>query len=750
MSIPSWLADGSANRYTKTYMIDYLDLSGNLYIRNGVIASPNNSIEFDDVYSFINFPNNVHLYGETKLLYNTVDYNVGYELEQVASFSGALDSVTTDISNIKIQTTDISYDSLTTTTSIANTLSAYDISFNGSLNSIPSANFAYLSGATSNLQSQISAINAVTTGVENNFTVLQRFSNALRLDGSLNVGNASPIIIPNNTLKNIQYLSTVSSNVQTQLTASKNKLTNVEYTSIDDTTTITGNIILSTVEFDITLNSISPTTFGYLSGVTDLIQNQFNDISYSITGIDYSPSTFTTFIDNTCSTTNLLFSGTLNTIPSAKFAYLANVTSDIQAQITAINSISLSSNNVFTGQNQFSGVLGSFAIVQNFLQFTTGGATTWKSGSVGDNVFEMAIGNQSRGLTIQGGVTTANKSCFGLYFQTNFLSLPSERRPIMFALDNGTDASNNLEISCGTTKLSNLNITGNMLTNNGGTTISNDTLNRLQYLTTLSSNVQTQIDTVATKLTDISYSSSITTIANTLSSATLTFSTTLNSITPVVFGYLSGVSSAIQTQINNLSSSISWMTTGTVGQVLVSNGTSSPTWSSSININVATATTATTASNLANSSIGAIPYTSGANTTSFLTQPSIFGKVLISQGSASPPTYAGGIIAGVSTITYSGNTVYLNASHLNRVVVFSGLTNTLSVILPTSDLYDLVSCTIVNKSSNASGIIYIFRDDTSASNRINEIRPPTFTTLTSFATGRTCYYMNDANMWFAT
>lgn len=749
MSFPTWLVDASANRYTKTYMIDYLDLSGNFYIRNGVIRSGDNTIEFDNTYNFINIPLNAHIFGEFKLLYNSVDYNVGYQLEQVASFSGSLSSINSNLSTLNTKTTDITYSS--STTSIANTLSCDNISFSGSINSIPSANFAYLSGATSNLQSQISAISAVTTGTENNFTVLQRFSNALQLDGSFNVGGASPISIPNNTLKNIQYLSTLSSNVQDQINASKNKLTKVEYTSIDDTTTITGNVNLSTVEFDITLNEITPTTFNYLLGVTSNIQEQFNDITYVLAGIDYSPASFTTFIDNTTSTTTLTFSNTLNNISSTKFGYLANVTSDIQAQINGINTISLSANNTFTGLNSFNGALGGFTIVQNFLQFTTGGATTWKNGSAGDNVFEMSIGKADRGFTIQGGTTSANKSCFGLYFQTSYLSLPSERRPIMYALDNGTDASNNLIISTGTISLSNLNITGNMLTNNGSTTITNDTLNRLQYLTTLSSNVQTQIDTVATKLTDISYSASTTTIANTLSSATLTFSSTLNTITPTVFGYLSGVSSAIQTQFNNLSSSISWITTGSVGQVLVSNGTSAPTWSSSININVATATSATTASNLANNSVGAIPYTSGTNTTSFLTQPSSFGKVLISQGSATAPTYAGGIIAGVSpSISYTGQTAYLNASHLNKVIVFGGLTNYLNVILPTDGLYDCVSCTIVNKSTNTSGRIYIYKDNTDASSRIQNIEASPFSTLSSYATGRTCYYMSDANMWFAT
>lgn len=748
MSLPNWNADASWNAFTSTYFKDTIDLSGNLYVRNGVIASPANRIEFDDVYSFINIPNSAHIYGELKLDYSGTEYNVGYQCSQVASFSGALSTVNSNISTLQNKTTNISYSSPTTT--IANTTSCDALNFTGTLNSITPTVFGYLSGATSNLQTQITNISAVTTGTENIFTVKQRFSNALQLDGSFNVGNASPISIPNNTLKNIQYLSTVSSNVQTQITASKNKLTRVEYVSLSDTTTITANVNLSTVTFDVEINEITPTTFNYLSGVTSSIQEQFNDITYILTAIDYSPGTFTTFIDNITNTTTLTFSNTLNGISSTTFGYLTGLTSNIQSQINNISSISLSSNNTFTGLNSFNGALGAFAIVNSFLQFTSGGSITWKNGSAGDNVFEMAVGGTQRGLTIQGGVTSANKSCFGLYFQTDYLSFPSERRAIMYAVDNGSDASNNLVISCGTTQLSNLNISGNMLTNNGNTTISNDTLNRLQYLTTLSSNVQSQIDTVATKLTDISYSSSTTTIANTLSSATLTFSTTLNTITPTVFGYLSGVSSAIQTQINNLSTSISWMTTGTVAQVLVSNGISAPTWSSSININVATATSAGKANNLINNSVGAIPYTSGTDTTSFLTSPSNFGKVLLSQGSDTAPTYAGGIIAGVGSINYTGSTAYLNASHLNRVVVFGGLTSALVVILPTDGLYDLVSCTIVNKSTNTNGRVYIYKDNDSASNRIQTIEAAGISTLTGYATGRTCYYMSDANMWFAT
>jgi hypothetical protein len=309
----------------------------------------------------------------------------------------------------------------------------------------------------------------------------------------------------------------------------------------------------------------------------------------------------------------------------------------------------------------------------------------------------------------------------------------------MFAKDNATTANSTLEISTGSVKLSNLNITGNMLTDNGNTTITNDTLNRLQYLTTLSSNVQTQINNLATKLTDITYATATTTIAN-----ALVFTGTLNTISTTAFGYLSGLTQNIQTALTDLINRTSFTYTGTSGQVLVSNGTSNPTWTSTPTINVSTATTA---SNLANSSVGAIPYTSGTNTTSFLTA-SNFGKVVVSQDTSTAPMYAGGIIAGVGTITSpEGSTYTLNSSHLNKVTIFGGLTTTTNVILPTTDLYDLVSCTIVNKSSNANGKIIIYKDSVNASNRIQDIDPAPFTTLTSYASGRTLHYIADGTLW---
>jgi uncharacterized membrane protein len=103
------------------------------------------------------------------------------------------------------------------------------------------------------------------------------------------------------------------------------------------------------------------------------------------------------------------------------------------------------------------------------------------------------------------------------------------------------------------TSLANVDFTGNI---NTFTKIQFDNaINRTNSLTvncqdTLTS-LQTQITGLGTKTTGISYSGTTTTIANTLASSTLTFSGTLNTISTTTFGYLSGVSSSIQTQLNS-------------------------------------------------------------------------------------------------------------------------------------------------------------------------------------------------------
>ena len=58
-----------------------------------------------------------------------------------------------------------------------------------------------------------------------------------------------------------------------------------------------------------------------------------------------------------------------------------------------------------------------------------------------------------------------------------------------------------------------------------------------------------------------------TTISNTLATNVLTVSSSLNSISPTFFGYLSGVSSPIQDQVNTVSTSIASLNSKTTEYV---------------------------------------------------------------------------------------------------------------------------------------------------------------------------------------
>ena len=67
-TISGWLSDNKANRYTKTYFKDFVDVSGDIIIRNGSIKTPLNTISFNDTTGFVNFGNSY--FGSAVYVYN--------------------------------------------------------------------------------------------------------------------------------------------------------------------------------------------------------------------------------------------------------------------------------------------------------------------------------------------------------------------------------------------------------------------------------------------------------------------------------------------------------------------------------------------------------------------------------------------------------------------------------------------------------------------------------------------------------
>jgi hypothetical protein len=94
---------------------------------------------------------------------------------------------------------------------------------------------------------------------------------------------------------------------------------------------------------------------------------------------------------------------------------------------------------------------------------------------------------------------------------------------------------------------------------------------------------------------------------------------------------------------------------GTSGQVLTSAGSSAPTWTAQSSLSVGTATTATTASNIAGGSAGYLVYQVDTNDTDFI-PPGSAGTFLRSTGASTAPDWAAGQVTYGSTTVAFGDT----------------------------------------------------------------------------------------------
>ena len=147
------------------------------------------------------------------------------------------------------------------------------------------------------------------------------------------------------------------------------------YTSGTMTTTYANNVVVSG-----NINSVPYAKFAYLTGITSDVQTQINakanttdltTTNANLTALQtlvnvkanvsdlvtananittlQAKTTYIAYNGSTLTTThggNLVVSGNINSVPSSKFAYLTNITADVQAQI---NSKSPTASPTFTG-----------------------------------------------------------------------------------------------------------------------------------------------------------------------------------------------------------------------------------------------------------------------------------------------------------------------------------------------------------------------------------------------------------------
>jgi hypothetical protein len=99
--------------------------------------------------------------------------------------------------------------------------------------------------------------------------------------------------------------------------------------------------------------------------------------------------------------------------------------------------------------------------------------------------------------------------------------------------------------------------------------------------------------------------------------------------------------------------STAFVSPGQTGQLLQSNGSSAPSWVNPTNLTVSNATNATTASNLGGGSSGSIPYQNSSGSTRFVS-PGSSGQVLQSNGS-NPPSWVNLPAAIKSSVSFSNS-----------------------------------------------------------------------------------------------
>jgi hypothetical protein len=277
------------------------------------LVFPNNSIDSSAINNadlFVKTATNQDITGEKSFsgtqLFSSIQLNsdlivnsggttiTNAQLQLIPNIS----TIQTDLNNVKTKTTNISFSGSTTTITGSITVPTNSISRS-----------AVNGGAVDIITNQ-------TLSGQKTMSSLFTCTDNIRLDGSL-ILNTNTLTIPNSTLQKLQFISTISSDIQTQTT---NNSTNI--------TTNTNNITTNT-------NNITTNT------------NSINSINTKLTDVSYA--TANTTISNTLNLTNLNFTGTLNNFSKLDvnnvFTQCASLGSNCQNQINdAINKASSAQN----------------------------------------------------------------------------------------------------------------------------------------------------------------------------------------------------------------------------------------------------------------------------------------------------------------------------------------------------------------------------------------------------------------------
>jgi hypothetical protein len=313
--------------------------------------------------------------------------NIQTQINSLAT-SSDVTILTAEVDALQTNTTGISYDAINNATEINNSLLRVygNITFSTNLNSISSTVFSYLSGVTSNIQTQFNSITQritnMTYSAGNTFFNSNVYVNTLNNITSLQISMLGDLTTTQTVetrfyaLENARttYWDPFFAFVDTPAPSGKDISFSTTYMHLGQNIDCSGNITFGSSS---SINGISNTVLNYLSGCSANIQSSINSIVSSINSINQkltklsynSVNDFTDLTSNLGVYGNVNFTGSINSISNTTFSYISflnGVTSSIQDQlnslVSSISSINtnLSSNYVdkssiqtITGQKTF-------------------------------------------------------------------------------------------------------------------------------------------------------------------------------------------------------------------------------------------------------------------------------------------------------------------------------------------------------------------------------------------------------------
>jgi hypothetical protein len=533
--------------------------------------------------------------GKANILFNASDYNYQFENlsyslgddryvtqnnynTEITLIDSSFNSVNSNIGVIQTKVQNITYDASNnrTNTQNINAGSIYQpdgFKINQSTGSSTAYNYLQNTNVTNlNVTGTLSIPSGTTiNGATYNSDIV--LTNPARINQSgtginnLNSTNFTGNITVSGTLQGLSpsiygFLNSITSNVQTQLSNLQTTTSQQSYST--GTTSFTNNVSVSG-----TLQGLSPSIYGFLNTISSNVQTQLNSLSSNLGTTNSTVSSNNTNLQNQI-TTNANSISTLNSNLTSTNSTVSSNNTNLQNQITTnTNSISTLNSNLTSTNSTVSSNNTNLQSQISTLQTKT---TNMSYSSTGNNTFFNSnvyvsslneISNTRLSMLTDLGTTSTVETRF--YNINSFINSISP-----FFTNISTSQNFNYNMNWATENFhagQNIDVSQNIVF---GSSINGISSNVFNFLSGTSSNIQSQFNNITANYID---KSTAQTITGTKSFTNLNFSGSINSISSSTMAYVSNVTADIQSQFNNITANyIDKSTTQTItGTKTISN-----------------------------------------------------------------------------------------------------------------------------------------------------------------------------------